>query len=247
MLARGWDSYARWWHSKRCEVVADHSVEYLGDEWTFEDAKRTGSSYGLEADVLRNFAAYLEKEMLEPYLPTRAEQGLEIGPGGGRVTALLVPRARTLHLADAAGAMLKLLKRRFSGNPGLRFYKTDGMTVPALEPESLDFVVSFDVFVHFEPRLVFWYLRQLVPLLKPGATGIIHYANVLTPLGWQQFERHLKNNVAQRTFFAAFGVMSPELMTRFLQQLELEIVSSDIAIIPRDAVAVFRKPTRVRL
>jgi hypothetical protein len=39
--------------------------------------------------------------------------------------------------------------------------------------------------------------------------------------------------------------MCPQLMEQFLKALDLEVVSSDVGIIPRDAIAVFRKTTSV--
>jgi hypothetical protein len=38
--------------------------------------------------------------------------------------------------------------------------------------------------------------------------------------------------------------MCPQLMERFLKALDLQIISSDVGFIPRDAIAVFRKPVR---
>jgi len=241
LLSAGWDRYARQWHPAHCEVLPGGQVQFLGDEWTLEDPDQVGSSYGLSADTIQRFDEYLSRELLDRYLPAHAEQGLEIGPGGGRVTELLIPRTDVLHLTDAADAMLKRLRLRFGSEQNLRFYHSDGMTLPPLPNASLDYAIAFDVFVHFEPRLVFWYLQQIATLLKPGGIGIIHYANLLTEGGWRLFERHLQSNVKQRTAFAAFGTMCPELMTRFLTALGLDIVSSDIELIPRDAVAVFRK------
>ena len=241
MNVSGWDRYARWWRPDNRQVVSGGEVRFLGDEWTVEHPGTSGSSYGLSPEVTARFGEYLSAELLDRYLPKEADQGLEIGPGGGRVTALLAPRTRVLHLADSAAGMLSRLKQRFADRTNLRYYRTDGLTLPSLPASSLDYVIAFDVFVHFEPRLVFWYLRQMAPLLKPGGTGIVHYANVLTPLGWPQFERHLQKNVKGRTFFAAFGTMCPELMGRFLQALDLEIVTTDSGAIPRDAIAVFRK------
>ena len=141
--------------------------------------------------------------------------------------------------------MLKRLTDRFHGTPALRTYVTDGMTLPPLAQGSLAFVASFDVFVHFEPRLVYWYLRQMKPLLSSGGIGVIHYASVVSPIGWRQFEADLEANVRQRTSFCAFGTMCPQLMEQFLKALDLEVVSSDGGIIPRDAIAVFRKTTSV--
>jgi SAM-dependent methyltransferase len=241
LVATGWDKYATEWNPAKLRVLPTYRVRYLGDEWTAEDVSAGGTTYGLTPDIIANFDDYINKYLLNPYLPSCAMEGLEIGPGGGRLTVLLAPRTKVLHLAETSQAMLRHLKERFVGVNNVHYYHTDGMTLPALRPGSLDYVIAFDVFVHFEARLVYWYLRQVAHLLKPGGTGIIHYANVLTPIGWQEFETRLEFNV-QKRHFAAFGVMCPQLMGRFLEALELEMISPDTGLIPRDAIAVFRKP-----
>lgn len=241
ILTTGWNRYARDWRAAHSATLPGRQIQFVGDEWTFEDPAATGSSYGLAPEIVTRFGEYLTQALLDPHLPAVAEQGLEIGPGGGRLTSLLVGRTRSLHLAEPSKAMLAHLKRRFADQNHISYRQTDGMTLPDLPGGSLDYAVSFDVFVHFEPRLVYWYLRQIAGLLKPGGVGVIHYANASTGLGWAQFERHLESNLKQRTFFAAFGVMCPELMAAFLRALALEVVSVDTGVIPRDAVAVFRK------
>ena len=245
MIARGWDDYARNWKPTKFAVTKGHHVEHMGDEWTAEDVRGGATTYGLAPDLIDHFDDYINKSLLQPYLPAHAEEALEVGPGGGRLTALLLPRTNILHAADASDAMLGHLRRRFNNVTQLRIHRIDGMTLPPLPPSSLDYVIAFDVFVHFEPRLIYWYLRQVVPLLKPGGTGIIHYSNVLTPIGWQQFENDLEINALGRQHFAAFGVMCPALMETFLKSLRVEVISSDLGVIPRDAVAVFRKPASV--
>jgi SAM-dependent methyltransferase len=240
LVASGWDKYAAEWNPAKLRVLPSHRPRYLGDEWTAEDTSAGGTTYGLTPDIIANFNDYINTHLLNPYLPSCAVEGLEIGPGGGRLTVLLVPRTKVLHLAEPSAAMLRHLKGRFVNVNAVRYYHTDGMTLPALRPGSLDYVIAFDVFVHFEARLVYWYLRQVAHLLKPGGAGIIHYANVLTPIGWQEFERRLESNIQKRDF-ATFGVTCPQLMARFLEALELEIISPDTGLIPRDAIAVFRK------
>jgi SAM-dependent methyltransferase len=243
MIATGWDKYAREWKPAGFPVLPGRSVQYLGDEWTAEDAlANVTTTYGLDPNIVDTFDDYINQHLLTPFLPPCAPEGLEIGPGGGRLTALLVPRTKLLHLADASEAMLGHLKQRFLGVSDLRYYHIDGITLPQLRPASLDYVIAFDVFVHFEPRMIYWYLRQIARLLAPGGTGIIHYANISTPIGWQQFMMDLESNLHRRVGFASFGVMCPELMARFLETLKLEVIATDIGIIPRDAIAVFRKP-----
>ena len=224
------------------QVPPGRRVQYLGDEWT----ARGEHEYGLPPDVASNYENYIDENLLAPYLPPMSAEGLEIGPGGGRFTALLLPRTKTLHVAEPSKSMLRLLKQRFAGVPNLRLHHTDGMTLPSLRPASLDYVCAFDVFVNFEARLVYWYLRQVEGLLKPGGTGILNYSNILTPLGWRAFESQLEENLQRRINPGALGVMCPQLMVRFLEALQLEVVSADVGLIPRDAVAVFRKPVKDR-
>ena len=245
IIARGWERYARNWKPEQVpQVLPGGRVQYIGDEWTgqenYEDPGK--QNYGLPLDVVDNFQNYINKNLLDPYLPSGGlTEGLEIGPGGGRLTALLLPRTKVLHVADTSETMLEHLKQRFAGVPSLRAYHTDATSLPALRPASLDCVFSFDVFVHFEPRMIYWYLRQIEGLLKPGGIGIIHYSNVFTDLGWSRFERNVEFNLHGRNDFGAFGVMCPPLMGKFLDALQLEVISTNVGLIPRDAIAVFRK------
>jgi cyclopropane fatty-acyl-phospholipid synthase-like methyltransferase len=101
---------------------------------------------------------------------------------------------------------------------------------------------SFDVFVHFEPRLVHWYLEQASRLLKPGGVAVIHCANLASRRGWQLFTRDLQANLHGRSGFSAFGVMVPELLATLARGAGFEVEHADLGIIPRDTVAVLRKP-----
>ena len=246
ITTRGWERYAKNWARETLpQVQYTGQVKYLGDEWSIE--KTTGVEehhYGLSSEEVNNFEHYIDEKLLKPYLPPVATEALEIGPGGGRFTSLLLPRTEALHVAEPSKTMLRLLRQRFGATANLIEHHTDGTTLPSLRPGSLDYVFAFDVFVHFEPRLVYWYLRELERLLKPQGVGIIHYSNVLTPVGWGRFERELKENLQQKSELNAFGVMCPQLMLRFLEALKLEVISADVGLIPRDAVAVFRKPVR---
>lgn len=245
IMARHWEKYARRWRPGTIlpQILPNVRVQHPGDEWTAaEHVDLGGHAYGLSTDVVANFDKYVCENLLDPYLPSGPTVALEIGPGGGRLTKLLLLRTGTLHVAEPSKALLRHLERRFAGATNLRLHQTDGMTLPPMRPTSLDYVFAFDVFIHFEPRLVYWYLRQIEGLLKPGGTGILTYANVLSPIGWHKFESGLEENVQRRTDPVAFGVMCPQLMVKFLEELRLEVVSADLGLIPRDAVAVFRKP-----
>lgn len=240
-IAAGWDHYGRHWDKDRFATKEGTEVHDLGDEWTVAADSDEWSTYGLPIEVLKDFRRYLKEKLLR-HVPANAREGMEIGPGGGRVTELLLARVETLHLVEPAASMIAHLKERFRDESKLRYHRTDGKSLPRLPPGSLDFVLSFDVFVHFEPRLIFWYLRQVQSLLRPGGVGIIHHGSLLTKGGWKQFQFDLERNLEQRSSYAAFGVMCPSIMEQFLHELGFEIVALDPDIIPRDIVAVFRNP-----
>ena len=178
------------------QILPNVRVQYPGDEWTAaEHVDLGGHAYGLSTEAVANFDDYIRENLLDPYLPSRPKVGSEIGPGGGRLTKLLLPRTGTLHAAEPSKALLRHLERRFAGATNLCLHQTDGMTLPPLPPASLDYDFAFDVFIHFEPRLVYWYLRQVESFLRPEGTGILNYANVLSPIGWHTFESGLADNV----------------------------------------------------
>lgn len=246
LIAEGWDKYAENWSPEKFRVHAETPVQHLGDEWTGEDVTGGGTTYGLPREVVADFSRFLEEKFVAPYLSGTGLEGMEIGPGGGRLTELLLKRSAVLHAVDGSKSMLGTLRQRFANDSRLRYHHTDGSSLPALPANSLDYVAAFDVFVHFEPRLVYWYLKQIASVLKPGGVGIVHYSNMLTPLGGKQFLSDVEANLHKRAAYYAFGVMTPELMGRFIEFAGLEAVTTDTGIIPRDAVAVFRKPGEVR-
>ena len=242
-VARGWSDYAFSWTPETFRPLSREDVRYLGDEWSSEDTDATGgTTYGAPLGPGESFVDYLRKKLIDPFVPSPCGEALEIGPGGGRATAILLDRVDRLHLLDSR-PMFRHVRRRFGASEKLVFHEMDGRTLPHLPPASLDLVFSFDTFVHFEPRLVFAYLGQAARLLRPGGRGIIHYADVLTPAGWRQFEHDLRENPDSRRTFGAFGVMCPPLMRRFLEKLDLTLVAEP-DVIPRDAIAVFDRPSR---
>src|SRR5262245_26161092 len=89
LVAAGWDQYATEWKPAKFRVLPGNRVRYLGDEWTAEDVSDGGTTYGLPPNLVANFDDYIDECLLNSYLPSGATEGLEIGPGGGRLTVLL--------------------------------------------------------------------------------------------------------------------------------------------------------------
>ncbi len=94
--------------------------------------------------------ASLVEEVLLPNLGD-ARAILEIGPGGGRWSEVLQPRAVRLVLVDVTQRALDLCRERLDGAANVEYVLSEGTAFPDVEQASIDWVWSFDVFVHIAP------------------------------------------------------------------------------------------------
>lgn len=59
--------------------------------------------------------------------------------------------------------------------------------LPAIPTASVDYVFSFDTFVHFDPPLFDAYLGEIARVLRPGGVLHLHYAQALTENQSEEF------------------------------------------------------------
>jgi ubiquinone/menaquinone biosynthesis C-methylase UbiE len=143
-----WDAYVHEWET------SSTNLKRLGNEWKGEE---------IFLDLLRSYA--------KP-----DQDALEIGCGGGRVTASAVQYVRHLNAADISTQMLRKCAESLQAS-NLTFHKLDGFTLNEFEPDSLDLVFSHDVFVHFSSLQVYSYLKEIARVLRPGGLGLISFYN----------------------------------------------------------------------
>lgn len=106
-----------------------------------------------------------------------AETILEIGSGFGRWTQYLKDQCHELWAVDRAERCIAESRRRFAGDAHVRCVVNDGRSLSILPDASIDFVFSFDTFVHARPDVVEANLRELGKKLKIGGKGFIHHSN----------------------------------------------------------------------
>jgi ubiquinone/menaquinone biosynthesis C-methylase UbiE len=116
----------------------------------------------------------LVTEVMRPLLPDDAVV-LEIGPGAGRWSSVLQRYARHLILVDISERCLQICREQFAACSNVSYVLVDSPSLPGLEHESVDFVWSFDVFVHIAPADTARYLRELARVMRIGAVGVIHH------------------------------------------------------------------------
>ncbi len=162
-----------------------HSPSENRGVWSAWDWSRGGEEWN-DPDEPAQWKASLIEEVLLPHL-RGASTVLEIGPGGGRWSEVLQPRAEHLVLVDVTNRALELCRERFAAAGNVEYVLTDGGVLPGIEPAAIDFVWSFDVFVHIAPVDINSYLGEIARVLRPASPAVIHHSGrvELGPPGWR--------------------------------------------------------------
>jgi SAM-dependent methyltransferase len=132
----------------------------LGEEWTASEPWKQA----------------MVDEVLLPTIPAGGTV-VEIGPGGGRWSVVLQPRAERLILVDVAQRPLDLVAERLGGASNVEYVLTSGSALVGVADASVDAVWSFDVFVHVAPVDQAGYLDEIARVLRPGGVAAIHHAD----------------------------------------------------------------------
>lgn len=154
------------WNKKVWDVA--YTWEKDGDEWS-QQAEFCGVPYEKWKDQL-------VRTFMVPNMRPESTV-LEIGPGHGRWSALIphrIPKG-TLHLVDLSPACIEFCKKRLAAHANVQYHVNDGRTLGMLSEKSVDFVWSFDTFVHIEEPELRSYARDLHRVMKPQSMGAIHH------------------------------------------------------------------------
>lgn len=156
---------------------------------------------------------------------------LEIGPGFGRWTRKLIEISRHAVVVDVTEKCIAHCKKLFADNDNVEFHVNDGRSLDVVADNTIDFIWSYDVFVHIEPPDIDGYLGEFRRVLKDDGLAIIHHGVVgKTDFSWrssltlQAFNELLeKNDFAILEQFNSWGehdefnVAASDMITIFKQ------------------------------
>jgi ubiquinone/menaquinone biosynthesis C-methylase UbiE len=214
----GWDTYAEIWES----AVKKPGMQHVGDEWGSSD---------LTDMIMNNF--------VKSYLPADAIV-LEIGCGGGKFSEKVAPLCKLLICSDVSQRMINRTKQRLQGFANINFEKLNSLDLHQFTSESINFVFSFDCFVHMEMEDIYCYLQEIRRVLTPKGIGLLHFANVNSESGWSKFVTEAPINRGNRKHFDRFCFLTWEIVEKFFHSLELKILAYKRE--PwRDILVVFEK------
>jgi SAM-dependent methyltransferase len=225
-VAGRWELYAR-------QYLSGNQGHRLGDEWNKPQL------IGIDASP-EKVVATLDERVFAPFLGHCAVL-LEIGPGGGRFTELLLGKCDRLIAADTSSTMLKVLRDRFSGEAALECLLLDGTGLTSVPDGAVDAVFSYDVFIHLQHWDIYNYLCEIHRVLRPEGKAVVHHANTFSELGWKAFEGDVKYQLNRHKLGGTFTVMTPELMAGFAERAGLRYERAVTDVVRRDCISLLRQ------
>lgn len=151
-------------------AASNHTLEQNRRVWGSWDWSR----YGEEWTVSEKWKQTLIDEVMMPNVP-RNSTVLEIGPGAGRWSESLQRVARRLILVDISEKCLEICRQRFRQCINVEYFVTSGTDLRFIPDGTVDFVWSFDVFVHLNPIIIGAYLEEVERVLGRRGRGLIHH------------------------------------------------------------------------
>jgi ubiquinone/menaquinone biosynthesis C-methylase UbiE len=160
-----------------------------GEEWTDEMALggRVSSQRWKDSLVATFITANVKPQMA----------ALEIGCGHGRWSTELAKRVKTLRCVDIEPKCVEFTSRLFEKRPGVVVMQNDGTSLPFVVNASIDFVFSFDTFVHIDEPETRAYVKEFARVMKRQAMGVIHHAGDPTA---EQRARGCRSDVTAKRF-----------------------------------------------
>lgn len=150
-------SNSRFWNYIAWNFYFDWSRH--GEEWTRSEEWKTA----------------MVEEKIYPNIH-KDSSVLEIGPGGGKWSEFMAGKVKRLALVDMSPKCIRICRNRFKNCLNIDYHVNNGMDLRAISSESIDFIWSFDCFVHIDSRDAASYVKEFRRVLKIGGMGIIHHA-----------------------------------------------------------------------
>jgi ubiquinone/menaquinone biosynthesis C-methylase UbiE len=144
----------------------NYKWEKNGDEWNNQAAFCNQPYEKWKNSIIENF--------IKPNI-TKESTALEIGPGHGRWTEFMLS-SKKLFLVDLNEHCIKYCKKKFSKYKNIIYFINNGKKLSFIESGPIDFIFSYDSFVHMEKGIIDSYFSEFSRILKEGGKAIIHHS-----------------------------------------------------------------------
>jgi 2-polyprenyl-3-methyl-5-hydroxy-6-metoxy-1,4-benzoquinol methylase len=182
-----------------------NTVDHMRHVWTAWDWSQGGEEWNMGTEWRRAVV----DDLILPYVTSHSVT-LEVGPGAGRWSAALQAASAKLILVDITEISMELCRERFAECSNVEYRLTDGAGLPGMPDETIDFIWSFDVFVHIAPQDQRAYMRDFARVMRPGAKAVIHHAG----------QGGLNSNQRSSMTAELFARLAAELGLRLIDQFD---------------------------
>lgn len=138
-----------------------------GEEWT-EQAEACGQPY-------ERWKESVVETFLKPHIQPMTKV-VEIGAGHGRWTAEILALGGWTTVVDLNKSCIDYCRSRFADRENIAFLQTDGSSLMGIADGSIEFIWSYDVFVHLDASSIRGYFHEFRRVLAPGGRAVVHHA-----------------------------------------------------------------------
>lgn len=142
-----------------------YTWEKNGDEWDNQASFCNQPYEKWKLSIVENF--------IKPNI-SKESTVLEIAPGRGRWTEFLLD-SKKLILVDLNDRCIQSCKKRFLRFKNIEYFTNNGKRLSFIKDNSIDFIFSYDSFVHMEREVIDSYFREFHRILKKHGKAIIHH------------------------------------------------------------------------
>ena len=190
--------------------------------------ERTTNIYGSQWGDPEDFAsspglAMVKNHFILPYVREDVTVA-EIGPGGGRWTQYFRP-AKHVYIIDPFEQMLNETKIVFGQN-NITAIQNSGTDFPGIPEGSINYLFTFDVFVHLDLEVIEQYLINAKKILHDHGTMFIHYGDKTKYEGAQNI---------------GYAWNSPVEMNKLLKKLGLAVIAENTTCFNNSAFVLVKK------
>lgn len=211
---------------KRLGLPGSHTVEENALKWNHYRWKRGENEWTSSEQWKQSVLEHVMAKNIPP-----GHVVLEIGPGFGRWTRKLIELSRHLIEVDVSEKCIEHCKNLFADKENVEFHVNDGRSLDFVTDDAVDYIWSFDVFVHIEPADIAHYLDEFRRILKDEGLVIIHHGIIgRTDLNWRS-----------SLTLATFNALLEEYDFVIVEQFNCWGENNEFKVAAGDLISVFRK------
>jgi ubiquinone/menaquinone biosynthesis C-methylase UbiE len=182
-------------HNRLITLSMKNTIENNKHKWDKEyHWSNHGDEWNGQARYCRQPYEAWKRSLIElliiPYVD-ELTTAMEIAPGHGRWSQVLAERVKKLILVDISTSCIEHCKKVLGDKPHVKYHVNDGKTLNAIPGNTVDFIWSFDSFVHIDKPTTASYFSGISRVLKTGGKAIIHHPGRSHTFLWLGFVRHL--------------------------------------------------------